>query len=143
MNGIFSFPSGKPGADTADITANTVADLTEHEKAHTKLNQAVVRRISKYYLEDVFKIKTKPYASEDEAIKKVLNMEQMFFLQCNTEFTKMRTTYNDKHLPAHIRAYEGGSGTEWYEPNPDWFTSLGLDDKIQNKPVNVPLPTDL
>jgi hypothetical protein len=134
--------SGKPGADTADITANTVADMTEHEKAHIKVDQSVGRRISKYYLENVFKIKTKPYATEEEAKKKVLNMEQMFFLKCHSAFLKMRETYNNKHLPANIRAYKGGSGTEWYEPNPDWFTSQGLDDMIQDEPVNVPLPTD-
>lgn len=111
--------SGKPGADTADITAKTVADLTEHEKAHIKVDQSVGRRISKYYLENVFKIKTRPYAGEDEAKKKVLNMELRFFIECNREFTTMRTKYNNKHLPANIRAYKGGSGTEWYEPNPD------------------------
>jgi|GEM_PF-6274080 len=134
--------SGKRGADKADITTKTVADLTEHEKAHIKVDQAVGRRISKYYLENVFKIKTKPYATEEEAKKKVLNMELMFFLQCNRAFTAMRTTFNDKHLPANIRPYKGGSGIERYEPHPDWFTSLGLDAKIQDAPVNVPLPTD-
>lgn len=102
----------------------------------------MVRRVSKYYSENIFKLKTKPYATEEEATKKVLNMEQMFFLGCHRAFTTMRDRYNDKHLPTHVRACKGGSGTEFYEPNPDWFTSLGLDDKIQNEPVNVPLPTD-
>ena len=86
--------SGKPGADKADITAKTVADFTEHEKAHIKVDQSVGRRISKYYLENVFKIKTKPYATEEEAKKKARNMEQIFFLQCHSAFTRIRETFN-------------------------------------------------
>lgn len=134
--------SGKPGADTADITANSVADVTEHEKAHVKVYQAVGRRISKYYGENVFKIKTKPYATEDEAKRKLISMELDFWLKCNSAFVKMAGDYNSLHLPVDVRAYDGGSGTEWYEPTPDWFTSQGLDDRIQAEPVNVPVPTD-
>jgi hypothetical protein len=134
--------SGKPGADTADITAKTVADVTAHENAHVMVYQSVGRRISKYYGENVFKIKTKPYATEEEAKRKVKIMEQIFWLNCNTAFKTMADTYNALHLSANIRKYDGGSGKEWYEPTPDWFTSLGLDGKIQTHPVNVPVPAD-
>lgn len=90
----------------------------------------------------MFKIKTKPYATKEEAERKVKSMEQIFWLNCNTAFTTMAGTYNAMHLSANIREYDGGSGKEWYEPTPDWFTSQGLDDKIQAKPVNVPVTTD-
>ena len=134
--------SGKAGADTADITACSVADVTEHEKAHVKVYQAAGRRISKYYGEHVFQIKTRPYATKAEAEQKLISMEQTFWLKCNSAFATMASSYNALHLPANTRAYGGGSGTEWYEPTPDWFTSQGLDAKIQAEPVNVPVPTD-
>lgn len=95
--------SGKPGADTADITANTVADVTAHENAHVMVYQSVGRRISKYYGKNVFKIKTKPYATKEEAERKVKSMEQIFWLNCNTAFKTMAETYNALHLSANIR----------------------------------------
>ncbi len=141
-NAQLHWTTGNPGASNGDITANTIAQATAHEKAHIKVFQSAGKRMSKYYGEKVFTIRTKAYSTEAEALAKATELEQKFWQDCHNAFAAIAKKYNAKHFPATIRKYGGGSSLEWFLANPDWFTSQGLDAQIQTEAVNVPVPSD-
>jgi len=132
----------KAGAQAADISANTMAGATKYECAHVKVYQAAGKRVSKCYGEKVMSITTRPKATRQAAIDKALELEQKLFLDCLQAYRNIAEKYHAVHGWADARPCTEGSKWEWYVPDPDWFTSQGLDAKIQAEPLNVPVPVD-
>jgi hypothetical protein len=98
-NAQLDWQSPSPGSSMADITNLTIEQAETHEACHVKVYIHCAKRISEYFEQHVYELRSLPKSSKEDAISAITSMYQKFRVDCISAFREMTEKYNDMHAP--------------------------------------------